>query len=290
MPNLPGQKNDDQRDLSGMEEILDALGDAGDKPDSGDAPSGDGAAQGGDDGNKPGEGGDAPKGDGGDDQAGEGGDKPTETPPADNGEEESVEVALRKQVEELSAQLLQARSGQQPPQAQPDQPPANAAQLPIEVAEHDFLQDEDLDLLLTDKAKVNALLSKVVKFSVEASVNLAHERVLRAVPEVVRSAAQQQLAIDGAVKKFYEDRPHLATFKSAVAAAATGVHSEHPDWPLEKVLEEAAKRTERVLSLRAEGNRTPAFPSTPGGSPNRAPKGDKLSAMEKEILELLEED
>lgn len=292
MLNLPEQnKDDDQHAQPGIEEILDALGDAGGAENLGDLPSGDGGAQGADDKEQPGEGGDDGK-DAGDDQADADGGKPDGQPAGDDkGKQEDEATALRRQVEELSAKVLQLQSGTgQQSQPQGDKSNEGATQTGIELDAQDFLLDEDLDLLFSDKAKVNALLNKVVKLSVEASTNIAQERVLRSVPEVVRAASQQQITINNAVEKFYKDRPHLSAFRSAVAAAATGVHAEHPDWALDKVLEEAGTRTERMLALSAEGKRTPAFPSTPGGSPNRAPKGYKLSTLEKEILDLIEED
>lgn len=285
---------EDQNVLPGLDDILDSLGsdpapvddpqpqklpdDEEDKPDNADpAPK------------------DPPETDGtppdAGDPAGDGGDPPQDPPQEDDA------TKLREEINRLQGELNAIRM--QTPQAAPPKEPAadrqpaapSATGDAVEYVATDFLGAEDIDLVMTDKDRLNALLNKVAKTVLEGAVNMASERTLRSIPRVVETASRQRAEIDGAVAKFYTDNPDLTPFKNAVAAAATGVHSENPAWSLDQVFAEAAKRTRTALALRETKRSTPpALPPTSGKSSPRGGTQDTRTALEKELDDLLKED
>lgn len=220
--------------------------------------------------------------------------EPTSQPEPSPTEEPSTEEALRQQLSDLMgvvAAYKQKELEAQPSQPSPEvtfQPPA-----PGQVAELDFLQGEDHVSILEDPKKFNALLCKVATTAYTAAVNASQEAVMRKIPSVVSSAAQQQSTIERITSEFYAANQDLIPFKTAVSMAAMQLYNENPNLALPDLLAQASERTRKVLRIQkgaAPRKRTPAQPagnSVRGGLDRTSVGGEQLTGQEQQILDLL---
>lgn len=242
---------------------------------------------------------------------------PPADPPADPGvppqdpstppqPEDDIE-ALRAQLADYAGRLVQYERGQAPqaqPQAQPatpqtppqpQLPPQQAPQFAIpqtasEITTVDFLGEGDHVDIMEDKAKFNQLLNKVATVAFNAAVTASQERILRQIPQVVETTANQQRQIHSVVEKFYASHKDLEPFKQAVSMAAMQLHNENPAMSLEEILNKAAEKTREVLRIRPGGvrPRTPAQPVGSGRSGmDRTQVPGQLSPQEQQIMDLI---
>lgn len=204
--------------------------------------------------------------------------------------------SLRQQLADANMRLLQfEQSSKAPTEVQPPQvgsiPPEAFPQAPGSVSSLDFLGGEDHVSLLEDRDKFNALLNKVATVAYNAAVTASQERILRQIPGVVETAANQQFQIKGIVERFYTAHSDLEPYKPAVSMAAMKLHNENPAMPLEEILNKAAEETRRVLRIRPNPSTRPRVPAQPvgsgrvGGDRTAHPSG--LTEQEQQILELL---
>ncbi len=154
----------------------------------------------------------------------------------------------------------------------------------------DYVGELDLDTLAMDKTLLNNVLHNVV----QAAINKSVEKMLVGVPNVVRVQIAQQKRLSDAVDDFYEANEDLIPAKKVVAMFTNEVVSEHPDYQLEDVLKEAAKRARDALGLvqqvtkaapTNEAGRKPALPKKP--SSRARDTKPKMTKLEQEIAELL---
>ena len=227
------------------------------------------------------------------------------TPPA---EPEDDVTILQRRVEELTGKLMQYERGATPPapapqahpQAQPQTPPAPQPQqtpqfaIPQtanEITNVDFLGEGDHVDIMEDKARFNQLLNKVATVAFNAAVTASQERILRQIPQVVETTANQQRQIQSVVEKFYASHKDLEPFKQAVSMAAMQLHNENPAMPLEEILNKAAERTREVLRIRPGGGARPRTPAQPVGGGrsvmDRTQTHAQLSMQEQQIMDLI---
>lgn len=164
---------------------------------------------------------------------------------------------------------------------------------PGQVSQLDFLQGEDHVAILEDPAKFNNLLNKVATVAFNAAVNAAQEQVMRRIPGIVSSSAQQQVAIGDIVREFYTTNQDLAPFKQAVSMAAMQAFNEKPDLQLPELLALAAARTREILQLKGQVPGRKRVPAQPAGNSvqggvNRTASDPQLSDQQKQIADLLD--
>jgi hypothetical protein len=165
----------------------------------------------------------------------------------------------------------------------------------------DFLTDLDrLDPDADDyKEKLNMLLNKVRMKTHEEAVNMATERVLRAIPELVMNYSRKNAGIQKMVDEFYDKNSDLTSYKRTVGEAANKVYAEHPDWKYPAIFEEAGRSARKTLGLKARALKeeakeetgtkskksTPPFAGAKGTK--RGSDSGKLKGMAKEIDDIL---
>ena len=228
------------------------------------------------------------------------------TPPA---EPEDDVTILQRRIEELTGKLMQYERGATPPASQPQTPPqpqtpspAPAPQPPQahqftipqtanEITNVDFLGEGDHVDIMEDKAKFNQLLNKVATVAFNAAVTASQERILRQIPQVVETTANQQRQIHSVVEKFYASHKDLEPFKQAVSMAAMQLHNENPAMTLEEILNKAAEKTREVLRIRPGGGPRPRTPAQPVGGGrsgmDRTQVPGQLSPQEQQIMDLI---
>ena len=213
---------------------------------------------------------------------------PVEAPadPTPAPEDPQDEIArLRALLEESNSKLLNKTSAL----AAPAQQQASAA-APQMLA---FLPDGvDLEDIITDKAALNQVMNAVYQKAVADGA----QQVLLSLPQIVSAQVQQQAALKSSVDTFYTKYPHLAEFKRTVAAVATEIASEHPEWPVEQVFDAAAVKASEVIGLNkqiagsspsASGKplKAPALVKPKGGRASN--DGGNVNKLQKDIEELL---
>ena len=219
--------------------------------------------------------------------------------PLTEGEEDDAE-SLRRQLAEANLRLLQYEQGSaKQPQAQPQPEPAPTQpqqssafpQMPNEVSSLDFIGQEDHIKILESKESFNALLNKVATVAYNAAVMASQERILRQIPHVVETTANQQLQIKDIVGRFYSANKDLEPYKPAVSMAAIKLHNENPNMPLEEMLNKAAEETRKVLRIRPGTQARQRVPAQPVGGGrvggDRTSRPANLTEQEQQILDLL---
>ena len=236
---------------------------------------------------------------------------PTPTPPA---VELTKEQMLEKEVELLRSELVkftdkamgvappvqqQAKPGEMHPSGKPVVQPARP-QTPQML---NFIKDEAMfDETMKSAENMNALLTVVVKTAVES--------IQRSIPSMVSNMVNNQVTLRTAASEFYKEHSDPIPHKSFVGFIANEITAQHPDWGLEKVLQETSTEARKRLMLKgvagskvAELNRSiqnapqgvpsprqvpgPAF--VPGGGGRRGPNVPvQQDALSKEIADLIE--
>ena len=153
----------------------------------------------------------------------------------------------------------------------------------------DFIKDVDMDDVASDPKVFNKILHAVV-----ARVqHLTTEQVLRSIPQVVMSQVQQQTYFKRIADKFYDDNKDLINVKQVVRACAQQVQKDNPEWEIEKVFTETAKKTRETLGMSAHtvvseeelpSDDESAFAKPKGGSKSNLKQ--KKSSLQSEIDEL----
>lgn len=209
--------------------------------------------------------------------------------------------SLRQQLAAANLRLLQYEEGKvQQPQPQPQPQPADqqsptpSAMFPQtanEVSDLDFIGQADHLSILENRDSFNALLNKVATVAYNAAVMASQERILRQIPKVVETTANQQLQIKDIVGRFYATNKDLEPYKPAVSMAAIKLHNENPNMPLEEMLTKAAEETRRVLRIRPGVQNRQRVPAQPVGGGrvggDRTQRSQTLSDQEQQILDLL---
>ncbi|MEG0363525.1 MAG: hypothetical protein RR600_06920 [Aurantimicrobium sp.] len=196
-------------------------------------------------------------------------------------------AALRKTLSEAMAELTTLKSQVQQP-ADAKDPELKLPENPTEITSVDFLQGEDPADLLTEPAKLNALLNKVATTAARAAVVSASETTIRRIPEIVQRAASEQVQTQTVVGNFYNQNQDLVPFKSAMVAAANQVYAENSNRSLEDILAESGKRVREMLRIRkTQVGVTPAQPVGRGGAGAARPGNTKISDISAEIERMM---
>ena len=190
------------------------------------------------------------------------------------------------------------------PASTPDEPSAaSPTQVPTldfsKTFEYDFIGDEDIDDIVSDKGRLNAMLAR----SAQMGAMMAVQAQQQSLPLTVRQQIQAQSTIDEIVKEFYTANSDLNPVKRTVGAVTQEIAVEHGDWTLPQILEEAAKKTRELLGLPAVAvgggqspsasetaanptSQRPALPSSQKGG-KRPGSGAPLTGQAKHIGDVL---
>jgi len=207
-------------------------------------------------------------------------------------------AALKAHIEEIVGKLAGPR------EVKPVTEEERVAQ--AEAAKKQVLQfidsNETFDTVMSDVKNFNALLTAVVNTSVE--------RGLRMIPQVVTSIVDQTVTLKTAVADFYRANGDLVPHKKYVGFIANEVTAEHPDWELEKVMEEVENQargklrlpkrevieSQQNISSPSGGGESTAKVKNPGFVPGGGGGGRRgsvsssgnLTKVEKDILDIIQ--
>jgi hypothetical protein len=160
-----------------------------------------------------------------------------------------------------------------------------------EEEEFSLLDGQDLEQVLDDPAKFETMM----RSGYERYGNLLMKKFLTSIPQVVMHQVRQQSVIRSAVDAFYGENKDLQDYKKLVGATINEVVAENPDWKMDKVFNDAAVRTRKVLGLKkvAEGSKgkkkgNPSF-AKPKGKSGKSGVKSKPSKLQTDIDSLLVE-
>lgn len=227
--------------------------------------------------------------------------KESETPVSDEGDEEGVEPE-GEEIEEGSgeegdeelSELDKLKKQNEVLRQQLQETSAETAEKekPIESTplSDDFLKDYDFDEVRDDPEKFKKFMFDVANYVKKQT----EESVYKNLPQTVSSIAGQQIELRQTAQNFYNENPELAEVKPFVAKITNQVASENPQWDMQKVLAEVAKRSYKSLGLeksakpQSKSNKSkPGFAESKGGSKRRNKAGSELSELEQEIQDIL---
>lgn len=184
-----------------------------------------------------------------------------------------LEAQNQKLMEQLNALLEQQKQPQKTAEAE------DSANQEIQ----DFLGDVDIMDLTEDKDKFNNFLNDYSKKVKQSTI----EEILTKLPQVVMDYTNHQLTIKNSVDNFYKENPELEPMKKYVAKIVGDISSENPDWSLDKVMEEGAKKAYESLGItKQKAKSNPAFAKQKSTSRKASSEKD-LTPMEKELEAML---
>jgi len=206
---------------------------------------------------------------------------PTTEAPGD----EKSELELLKEQNELLRKQVEEFAGGPKPKPEPEtKTAAPTTEAPTE--ELDFIGGADMEDITGDPKALNTLLNKVYA----AGARSSSEKVLKSIPDIVKANALQYSKLSNATTEFYKANEDLIPFKKTVAAIGLELSAEHPDWEIDKLMEEIGKESRSRLALHKKvtsetPTKKPSFAKTPKGS---KPKKEKpnLTPVQKEIEEM----
>lgn len=117
--------------------------------------------------------------------------------------------------------------------------------------ELNFVTAEDIDDVLADAGKLNALLGKIINIAVGHSVKSVSETI----PTTISGQMTQQLDIRDFVRDFYVENKDLAAVKKTVGAIANEIQASNKDWALDKIFKETAIKTRKTLGMSDPADR-----------------------------------
>jgi hypothetical protein len=157
-------------------------------------------------------------------------------------------------------------------------------------------EDEDeFDALMRDPKKLNEVLNSVVR----KAYQLGRTSVMSEIPEIVDKQVKEVTTVNKKADKFYEENEDLIPFQDYIVIIANRVQGEHPEYDIDKLLEEVEREARSTLLIEkkkvkpkaetsskgGEERRSPAFAGTPSG---RKESGkSKLKGLQKEIDDLI---
>lgn len=212
----------------------------------------------------------------------------TETETKTDDDDEDELTVLRRQNELLLEQLNQAS---QPAAVKTEN--NETAEPSATVDDASLFGDWKFDDIIENEDSFKKFLGDFAK----KVMTTTEERLLQKLPGTVSKLTTEQIEARQTVTSFYDEHKQLAAVKPFVAKVVSVVASEHADWDLPKVLDEAANRAYKALGLKkqaVEGVKTPGAkkPAFAGPASGRRGSGNTDNAgkskLEKELEELMD--
>jgi hypothetical protein len=169
--------------------------------------------------------------------------------------------------------------------------PQLASNEPITPAEHNFLENLDLDEVLASPENFNRLLLSVYNRGLQEARNLAAENIMRNLPAVVSQYVTHHSQMAELVRNFYDANKDLVHVKRTVAQVANEVAANNPQLTTQQVFDQTAQRVREMLRIKKPAvppanvqGRTPALAQ---GNRGRQSPTPQLIGLAKEIDDLI---
>ncbi len=114
----------------------------------------------------------------------------------------------------------------------------------------DFLGDISIDDIIDSKDLMNKLLNQVYQSAKLFAKEEAAKTVLSTIPELVSTKVREVRDSETVANDFFKANEDLLFVRKTVSHVAAQVHAEKPDLTVDKVLDEAAERTRKLLGIK----------------------------------------
>lgn len=164
-----------------------------------------------------------------------------EVVPAESSDELTT---LRTQVESLTKIINDLAGGDKPVAPISEETPTGEA-VPVDATVEKLLETMDFDQVMDKK-------ESFVKFFLDAMEVVKAETVqqtLLSIPQVVGSVVHRQASLRDVAMTFYTTHPELKPVKQYVGKVATQISAENPEWDIQQVFEETAKKVKDTLNI-----------------------------------------
>jgi len=202
---------------------------------------------------------------------------PATDPPADESDEPdesaatespSTEAPATEPPDEIDSRLaeLERKNAELEEKLKEKTPLTSAPSTDAPIPDQDFIEDEDIDELITDKKSLNKLLNKVFLKGVELTRREAAEAIrkfTKQLPSAVHANLYTIETTRKAAEQFYSDNPDLSSHKPKVRETFDELVNQHPDWTYDKLL----KETEVIVRKKHNLKKQPS-----DGGPPKLPK------------------
>eukprot|EP00919_Chromeraceae_sp_WS-2016_P057151 GHVR01135514.1.p1 GENE.GHVR01135514.1~~GHVR01135514.1.p1 ORF type:complete len:301 (-),score=52.35 GHVR01135514.1:569-1471(-) len=219
--------------------------------------------------------------------------EPVEPPsPADDLTVANEQIAnLLKIIESQSMSQLGITQTATPEQAEPQEAEATPPAPTVPKTLADIVGTVDFNDMQDDPSKFIDMLGRVVEFTKEQTRNEVQSNLSNVVSQQTNHAVNMQKM----VSDFYRDNSELSEVKHTVSVVVKNVGTEHPDWDMGAVLNEAAGRTRKMLglgpkpaqekkTLKREG-KPPAIPKQQRGKRTVAKPVTKQQQMINDLID-----
>ena len=162
-----------------------------------------------------------------------------------------------------------------------------------------FVDQNTFEEATSSAEGLNALLTTVVNTAAQEGERRGYERAIRETPALVEKLTEKTVSVREAVHDFLTENPDLVPVRKFVGLMTNELRAKNPDWPVEKLFNEAGKVVREKLKLSKVAKEInddkgsdgkPAFSTrgAGGGGKGREDTNSKLTPLQKEIGELAE--
>lgn len=203
-------------------------------------------------------------------------------------EEETAEEEVDEEEDELSdikSQLKQTQKLLARVMATQTQNVQDNTEEKFEVPEFNFVQDVDMDELMTNPKLLNTMLNQAAKHGAQ----FAYEQSLKVAPTKITPVVQKKVSEAQKVESFFSKNADIAQFRPYFTTVAQDVFNEDPTMSVDKLLNETAKRVRKDLNLttRAVKKRKNTGAVPPTRSSNFQKKKDSPLTESQKALEYI---
>jgi len=139
--------------------------------------------------------------------------------------------------------------------------------------------DEEMESAMVDREKFNAVLNKVYQ--------AGKQEVLVNLPRILEPMVHERVDVVTKVHDFYQTNPDLFEFRAYVGAVANEVQGQHPDYGLDKLLQETESEARKRLKLTKPSGAQPSKPAFVTPPSSRKENVDTRDAIAKDIDSML---
>ena len=197
-------------------------------------------------------------------------DSSTEAPGTESASTDAPTTEVSDEMAQLRAEIELLKSQNKP--ASTESPGTNAPSTEAPIIEEDFLDGVDLEEIMSDPVKFNALLNSVYKKGVRNTrdeVLSGTEGTLKSIPDIVKTNIAIITSLKKASEEFYDSNEDLKPFKKVVAAVFEEISAANPDKTyvenLNTVGDEVRSRLElQKKAVSKDKNKSPKLPVRKG--------------------------
>ncbi len=217
---------------------------------------------------------------------------------------QSQNEALMTQIEELSGQIFAGpdpieKDDKKSDDKKDDKKDDKAETEDKKLSVPEFVNQESFEEATSSPGGLNALLARVVEVATQEGARIGYERAIRETPALVDSMTEKTMNTREAVRDFLSENKDLIPVRAYVGLETNKLRAENPDWPLEKLFNEAGKAVRERLKFSKVVEEVNEDKSTEdkaaftkrgagGGGKGRSDTKSKLTPLQEEINDLAE--